>query len=64
MKKDAIFSQFKGDNSGMRHENQKNDPIFFSSSPNSLRNSFLHLKIVKIHFHAVSPLVRSGLQNT
>ena len=64
MKKDAIFSQFKGDNSGRRHENQKNDPIFVTSSPNCLRNSFLHLKFVKIYFHAVSPLVRSGLQNT
>ena len=39
---------------------------FFSSAflrPNCLGNSFLYLKIVKIHFHGVPPLTHFGLQN-
>ena len=66
MQKGHNFWQFKDHNSGRRHENQTNDPIFFIcfSSPNCLGNSFFHLKIVKIHFHGVPPLAHSGLQNT
>ena len=30
------------------------------SDPNCLGNSFLHLKIVKIHFHGVPPLIHSS----
>ena len=65
MQKGHNFWQFKDHNSGRRHENQTNDPIFFTcfSSPNCLGNSFFHLKIVKIHFHGVLPLAYSGLQN-
>ena len=65
MQKRHNFWEFKDHNSGRRHENQTNDPIFFIciSSPNCIGNSFLHLKIVKIHFHRVPPLTYSGLQN-
>ena len=36
--------------------------IYFLSS-NSLGDSFLYLKNVKIHFHGVPPLFHSGLKN-
>ena len=57
MQKGHNFWQFKDHNSGRRHENQTNEPIFFicSASPNCLGNSFYHLKIAKIHFHGVPP---------
>ena len=39
-------------------------PFFYLLfEPNCLGNSFLYLKIAKILFHGVSPLVHSGLQN-
>ena len=58
--------QFKDYNSARSHENQTNDPILFICFliPNCLVNLFLHLKIVKIHFHEVPPLAHSGLQYT
>ena len=40
---------------------------FFSSTFTSLTVidiHFLYLKIIKIHFHVVRPLVHSGLHNT
>ena len=43
-------------------------PFFFFFtyflSSNCLRYSFLYLKIIKIHFYEVPPLVHSGLQIT
>ena len=52
------FWQFKDHNSGRRYENKTNNPIIFICflSPNCLGTSFLHLKIVKIHFHGVTLL--------
>ena len=52
----------------LRKEKRKLDKwphfsIYFLSS-NCLWHSFVHLKIVKIHFHGVPSLVYSGLQNT
>ena len=48
----------------MRHENQTNNHIFFFCflSPNCLKNSFLHMKIAKIHFSGVPPLIHSGME--
>ena len=56
---------FRGHES-METWNQTKDPVFLIcfSSPNCLGNSFLLLKIAKIHFHEVPPLAHSGLQNT
>ena len=39
-------------------------PIFSSAFQALFRKLIFHLKIVKIHFHGVPPLVHSGLQNT
>ena len=60
------FWQLKDHNSGRRHENKTNDPIFFIcfSRSNCFWNSIFYLKIVKIHFHGIPPLAHSGLQNT
>ena len=66
MQKGHNFWQIKDHNSGRRHKNRTNDPIFLIcfKSPNCLGNSFFHLKVVKIHFHGVPHLAYSGLQNT
>ena len=64
MGKGHNFWQMKDHNSGRRHENQINYSICFIclSNSNCLGNSFLHLKIVNIHFDGVLPLTHSGLQ--
>ena len=57
-KKDTIFDNLKTITQEVRrHENHRNDPIFFISfsSPNCLGNSFLHLKIARIYFHEGTP---------
>ena len=66
MQRGPYFWQFKDHNSGRRHEKQTINPILFIcfSSPNCLWNSFLQLKIIKIHFYGLPALVHSGLQNT
>ena len=53
LEKGYNFWKFKDHNSGRRCENKTNNPIIFIcfSSTNCLGTSFLHLKIVKIHFH-------------
>ena len=46
------FRQFKYDKSGRKHGNQTNNPIFsiYFFRSNCLQDSFLNLKILKIHF--------------
>ena len=39
----------------------KLDPFFYLLFPFCLQHSFLNLKILKIHFNVVPPLVHSGL---
>ena len=61
-----FFGQLKDHNSGKKNGNQANGPIFFIyffCSKCSL-HSFLYLKIAKIYFDVILPLVHSGLQNT
>ena len=64
--KNTLFGQFTDHNSGRKHRNQTNDPIFFVYFFHSscFKHSFLYLKIVKIHFDVVPTLVHSGLYNT
>ena len=47
----CFFGKCKDHNSGMKNGNETNDPIFFIYFFHSnCKNSFLYLKIVKIHF--------------
>ena len=55
LKKMHFLRQFKDHNSGTKHGNQTNDPIFFIyfSRSNCFQHSFLYLKKAKVYFHGV-----------
>ena len=56
-----FIGQFQDHNSGRKHGNQTNDPMFSSNfSLLTVCNIyFVYLKTVKVHFHVVLPLVHS-----
>ena len=56
LQKICFFIQFWDHNAGTKHENWRNYLIFSFS--------FWYLKVVKIYFHVVRPLVHSGLKNS
>ena len=58
-----LFGQFKDHNSGRKHGKYTSDLIFCVYVLHSFfyLHGFFYLKILKIHFHVVLPLVNSGL---
>ena len=58
-----IFRQFQDHNSEREHLNWTKDSTFSTFFFRSNKQLFLNSKILKIQFHAVPPLVHSGLQN-
>ena len=60
--KNAYFGQYKDHNSGKKNIETRQMTLFFLLLfLVCLLHSFLHFKIVEIHFHVVPTLINSGL---